>query len=120
MIVPPRTIPRVAGAALVLGAGACGSDGPPSPAAVGQIYCASLERCAFDAFGDYYDENLEQCIEVRTSYYAREVDERDPACADAFLYLRECEEAFLQTECSRVMARERCAERRVSYDAACE
>ena len=120
MIVPPRRIPRVAGSALVLGAGACGSDGPPSPEAVAQLFCAGLERCAFDEFGDYYDADYEACVEVRTNFYTRESAERSPECAEAFLYLRECEEAFLQTECSDVLARERCASRRDAYEIACE
>ncbi|MEO0324093.1 MAG: hypothetical protein AAF447_14120 [Myxococcota bacterium] len=120
MILPPRRIPRLAGVALVLGAGGCGDEGPPTPASVAETSCAALARCAFDSFGDYYDEDLERCIEVRTNRYEREAGERDADCADAFLYLRGCEEAFLLSECSTTMARERCADLRASYDAACE
>ncbi|MEM1416129.1 MAG: hypothetical protein AAGH15_14575 [Myxococcota bacterium] len=122
-----RRIPRVATAALVLGA--CGDDAAATPSNVGTVYCQGLERCAYNEFITFYageepgTGDLDRCIYVRTAYFAREAGDFEMAygesCREAFLALADCERRFLLTECDTVMADLACADLAQTRDDAC-
>jgi len=131
MLRPPRRIPKVAGAALLLGG--CGGDGSngspdagpdPSPAmALAAAYCADTQACDPTAFAMAY-ASLAECeaveavsIQESLDYYAGMYG---APCADAFVSFYDCVlSAYESPSCDIGAAMGSCADASSDLAAAC-
>jgi len=118
MEITKRSIPRVASAGLLLGAG-CGSDAA-LPGDVAREFCDTLIVCGYaytkqiSSFDRYSFASTQHCLNSRTAYYDSLASEFDTtaseACGDAFLDFYECVWREHQTYCDYDSALRACVD----------